>query len=459
MADDEAMLAGEIARLEAELQQAKLKSKKLHLNQELEAVGNVLDEDEFMVIQDLINDAGEEEYIEYTETSYEEYEEEEESYEEIEEYEEEEILEEEIVEQQAQPSPPVMPPPRRTTPSEPRQLPSADTLKTGQQNLRQTPWRKKQEEQAKAQQAVQAPPKPAPKVEETGTRAKKKVRPPPSKGGKPAPRIDPAEQPKQQRKNPLSRLIKRNADAAAQRAQAPAATTPVAKTPSDNKPIKKKVVVRKVVKKVPKKDNAVSGSDGPFKRRAIPNIQPSPEGQEGIFEQLLGQKLITNPKLHKCSTNGCMKDQELVCLYFAASWKTNCKRFNTLLKEFYYNTAQANNLEVVYVSADRSLMEFKDCFLTMPFLAMPAGTTTYKNHLTKTLKINEMPALVVLDDEGSVVTVEGVQKITELTKGDVKQANALVDRWKKTRPIPMADVEMDKTLLHGTMDRGTIYWS
>ena len=455
------MLAGEIARLEAELQNAKLKSKQHHFNQELQVVENVLDKDEFMVIQDLINDAGEEEYIEYTETSYEEFEEEE-SYEEVEEYEDDEVLEEEIIEEEIiedEPTQPVVTSrPFRTAAVVPAKPLATENIQAAQQNLRRTPWRQKQEEQAKERQVVQAPPKPVELAEAPGPRVKKKVRPPPGKGGKPAPRVDPVEKPKPKKANPLSRLIKRNAGAAAERAKAPAPA--VAKTPAINKPITKKLVTKKVVKKVVKKGaagNAEAG--GPFKRRPIPNVQPSPAGEETIFEQLLGSKLITNPKLHKCSTNGCVKDQELICLYFAASWKSECKKFNALLKEFYYNTAQQNNLEVVYVSADRSLMEFKDCFLTMPFLAMPAGTTTYKNHLTKSLKINEMPAFIVLDDEGSVVTVEGVQKIKELTKGDIKQANALADRWKKTRPIPISEVQMDKTLLHGTMDRGTIYWS
>jgi hypothetical protein len=56
------------------------------------------------------------------------------------------------------------------------------------------------------------------------------------------------------------------------------------------------------------------------------------------------------------------------------------------------------------------------------------------------------------------VTVQGAQKILSLEKGNVEQAVQLVDRWKKTRPIPISEVKMDNTLLHGTMERGTVYW-
>jgi hypothetical protein len=62
--------------------------------------------------------------------------------------------------------------------------------------------------------------------------------------------------------------------------------------------------------------------------------------------------------------------------------------------------------------------------------------------------------------------VEGVQKIIELkerTNNDDaafnEQANRLMDKWKKTRPISIAEVKKDNTLLHNTIDRGTVYWN
>jgi hypothetical protein len=78
--------------------------------------------------------------------------------------------------------------------------------------------------------------------------------------------------------------------------------------------------------------------------------------------------------------------------------------------------------------------------------------------LTKQLKIIDLPSLVILDEDGDVVTVEGVQKLLEIPKGDVRQQQELVNRWKKTRPVPIAEIQQDMTLLHGTMERGTVYW-
>lgn len=461
MADAEARLHGEIARLEAELERARLESKLQHLRAELNNVEGVLNYDEYMVIQELIDDTGEGEYDEYIEESYDEYDEEE--YEE-EDYEDEIVEDEEEVEYEIEED--------ICGEDVPEQAPTRRVygdLQNAHENLRKapvSPYHRKETEAAVAvQPAVVHNAVPAAKVvKPQEAKLKSKVRPPPGQGGTPLPRKDPEAKVKPGRKNPLSRLLQRSQKSIA---IGPAQTAPPAREISAPKKViptkaapRNPVVPKKLAQTsgdAPKK-KGVSTVNGPFKRRIIPNLQPSPAGEETIFEQLLGPKLITNPQLHKSSTKGCMNDQELVGLYFGAEWKSDCKRFNSILKDFYYNTAQQNNLEIVYISADRSLLEFKDCYATMPFLAMPAGTTAMKNELTKSLKIIEMPALVILDDEGNVVTVQGLQKIQELEKGNVEQANQLVDRWTKTRPIPISKVKLDNTLLHGTIERGTVYW-
>jgi Thioredoxin-like len=473
MADDESNLAAEIARLEAELERARIESKLQHLKAELNAVEGVVDDDEYLVIQDLVQLNEEDE--DYTEHSYEEYDDEE--Y--IEEY-EEEIIEEEVTEEYEEeevfvaeePAPPVA---AAAAAAPVSSRPVYGSLQNAFGNLRKAPvsaYQKKESETMAEKPVVEAPkpiaaPKPEQPKEAPVKKVKAPVRPPPGQGGAPVPRQDAAVAAKPEKKFPLSRLLQRN------KKSVDASTGVV--TTNDNaeeedpakKPVSvppKKVVPQKSTAPAKKPEGskkapaAAAAGGGPFKRRVIPNLQPSPAGQESIFETLLGPKLITNPQLHKCSTKGCVKNQELVGLYFGAVWKSDCKRFNPMLKDFYYNTAAASNLEIIYISADRSLIEFKDCYATMPFLAMPAGTTSIKNDLTKALKIIEMPALVILDDEGSIVTVQGAQKIMELEKGNVEQANQLVDRWKKTRPIPISEVKMDNTLLYGTMERGTVYW-
>jgi nucleoredoxin len=499
MASEEEILNAEIARLEAELEKTRLESKLRHMQAELQALeqSGVPNQTDYLVFQNC--DFDEEEEEEEEEEIYEEYEEEEEfSYEEEEIYEEEieeEVIEDEVEEEPLQhvaPSSPAPTPAVASTPT-PASIPNQSAATTARPSflskLRKTPVNDYQSNVINKRTSVQkeaCQSAPSHVVENHGTlesdnaktvapaassltkaagppKAKAKVRPPPTKGGKPVPRVEPPSPTKLIKKNPLSKLLERNANSYA-----------VDVSKRENAP--EKTVTKKVVRKVVPRPHispttAATGtqtaaenskpnkaSNGGFTRRLIPNLQPSPPGQETTFEQLLGPKLITNPKLHKCSTRGCVQGQELIGLYFGAVWKSDCKKFNALLKDFYYNVAPSNNLEIVYISADRSLVEFKDVYLTMPFLAMPAGTTELKNSLTKQLKIIDLPSLVILDEDGDVVTVEGVQKLSEIPKGDVRQQQELVNRWKKTRPVPIAEIQQDMTLLHGTMERGTVYW-
>jgi Thioredoxin-like len=473
MAQTEADIAQEIARLEAELEKARLETQLRSLKAELAAVENSGQaSDDYMVIEDLAD--GEESYEEYTDGSYEEYEEEEYVEDEIS-YEEESYTAEEEQDYDVVIDDTMAP----------EQAPVRavfNDIRSAQGNLRKAPGSILH--QQVAAETAKEPPVSAPSslattapVEKTVRKPKGEVRPPPEHGGTPLPREDPEVKPKPKRKNPLSRLLQRNeksspampvnTSANATSIQAAASTSNTQAAERSKKRIVRKTVVKK--KQAPTdqssgvpasgKPAAKPKAGGPIQRRIIPNLQPSPEGQESIFEQLLGPKLITNPNLHKCSTKGCVKDQDLVCLYFAASWKSECKSFLPMLKDFYYNASRYNSVEVVYISADRSLIEFKDVYASMPFLAMPAGSTSYKNELTKLLKITGMPALVVLDEEGNVVSVQGVKKISDLEKGNIEQANALVERWKKTRPIPMEQVKQDMTLLHGQIERGTVYWT
>ena len=327
----------------------------------------------------------------------------------------------------------------------------------------------------------QQQPVPEQKVVSQPSKVKSKVRPPPSQGGKPVTREDPKEVVKTRKKFPLSGLLRQQRNK----------STNGGDDDNENQKDDDGTFTNKVVTVkpgVPKKPlsssndsstttSSLSAESNPkpkiskpvpttttYKRRVIPNLQPSPEGSESIFEQLLGPKLLINAQLQKCTTRGCIKDQEMIGLYFGAHWKSDCKRFMPQLKNFYMATSTTHNFEIVYISADRSLIEFKDCYGKMPYLAIPAGTTTLKNELTKGLKIIEMPALVILDDDGNVVTVQGVDALVQLHENSTTEtyhtmAQQLMDKWKKTRPIPMTEVKKDNTLLYSTIDRGTVYWN
>ena len=473
---EEAEIAAQIARLEAELERAKLESQLKKLQAELNAIENVGNDqknDEYLVIEDdyEYENADDEYYEEYIEEEY---------YEEEEEY-TEEYMEEEVIDEVA---------PAQTQPAPKVQI--HKSLDQAHSNLRKTTNNVIQKEietatlnASVAPTLLVTPPPvvakvtplaPEPPAASQPRTVKSKVRPPPSQGGKPVTREDPKEDAPKRKKFPLSGLLRQrnkstdggsenNTDDGTYTKKIITAKPGVPKKPlsSSNDAGSTTSVAVKPVATAPTKSPSGT-TTAPYKRRAIPNLQPSPEGQETIFEQLLGPKLLVNAQLQKCTTRGCLKDQEMIGLYFGSSWKSDCKRFMPLLKQFYFATSNAHNFEMIYISADRSLIEFKDCYGKMPYLAIPAGTTALKNALTKTLKIIEMPALVILDDDANVVTVQGVDKIVQLHETSTAEnynelASQLMERWKKTRPIPMEEVKKDNALLYSTIDRGTVYWN
>jgi nucleoredoxin len=233
-----------------------------------------------------------------------------------------------------------------------------------------------------------------------------------------------------------------------------------AKKPAPGKKVVRKV--RRVVKKPGNEADAleVKTSPKPFIPRTIAASPPSPEGQETPLELMVGPKLMTTSRTTKVSSLAAMKDQELVALYFGAKWRTECKRFVPMLSKFYKACGtMSQNFEAIYVSVDRTLLEFNDCYGRMPWLAMPTGTTPFKNGLTEQLKVIDLPALVVLDPKtGHVVTTTGVAEIEALGEFDAAGAVKLVQKWKKTKPVPASDLKIDTTLKNGNMERGIVRW-
>ena len=176
----------------------------------------------------------------------------------------------------------------------------------------------------------------------------------------------------------------------------------------------------------------------PFRPRQYPSAPVSASGQETAIEKMVGPHVYKNAKLDRITTNSAMKDQEILCLYFGAAWRAGCKAFHSQLVDFYKLTTKDCNLECVYISADRTLFEFKDVYNKFPFLAIPTGTVDLKNQMTKDFKINDLPALVVLNAQtGHLITVDGVEDITNVPTRDRQLCQKLVNDWKQRKANPV----------------------
>ena len=198
----------------------------------------------------------------------------------------------------------------------------------------------------------------------------------------------------------------------------------------------------------------------PFKPKVYPSAQPSPAGKETPIEKMIGSQLLKNVQMQKISVNAALQGQSLVCLYFGAAWLKPCKALHQPLIDFYRLTCKDENIEIVYVSADRTLFEFKDIFQKFDFLAMPTGTTQLKNALTKKLKIVDMPVMAVFDvATGNIVTIDAAQQVLDLPSRDKAAALQLVQTWKSTKPVPMDKLKRTTKAVSGQANKGNLIWS
>ena len=125
-----------------------------------------------------------------------------------------------------------------------------------------------------------------------------------------------------------------------------------------------------------------------------------------------------------------LANKKIVAYYFSAHWCPPCRAFTPMLKdayEDYLSEASDADIEIVFVSSDRSLDDMKN------YMKESHGSwlaISHNSELAQSLKtkfgIQGIPALVVCKSDGSVLTKEGradIQKSgPEGIKGWVQKA-------------------------------------
>lgn len=102
-----------------------------------------------------------------------------------------------------------------------------------------------------------------------------------------------------------------------------------------------------------------------------------------------------------------------VGLYFSASWCGPCQRFTPNLVDVYEELSPAGDFEIVFISGDEDEESFNGYFSKMPWLAIPYSYSKTRESLDGLFKVSGIPYLVLLDDNGKVVTNRGVEIIRE----------------------------------------------
>jgi nucleoredoxin len=102
-----------------------------------------------------------------------------------------------------------------------------------------------------------------------------------------------------------------------------------------------------------------------------------------------------------------------LCLYFSASWCGPCRHFTPSLVEAYKELSPKGDFEIIFISADEDEESFKAYFSKMPWLAIPFSDSEKRDRLDEEFKVSGIPTLVIIGEDGKVVSDSGVEIIRE----------------------------------------------
>jgi nucleoredoxin len=179
-------------------------------------------------------------------------------------------------------------------------------------------------------------------------------------------------------------------------------------------------------KKIPKsklvRDDQVLAMElgNPFAKKNSEIVAETPKAPDAIYE-LFGKQLRNNGK-KKVSVDAL--SDKTIGIYFSAHWCPPCRAFTPELVKFHKKmTQQGKPFEIVFVSSDRdkSAMYGYMKEMDMPWLALPFGDD-HKKDLAKKFHVSGIPKLVIIDENGKLITENG--------RGDVSGKGAKAfDSW------------------------------
>jgi nucleoredoxin len=147
------------------------------------------------------------------------------------------------------------------------------------------------------------------------------------------------------------------------------------------------------------------------------------DDRKGLY-QLLGDKLLRNSGKEETTPSKALAGVKVVCLYFSASWCPPCKAFLPTLVSLYNDiNSTEKRLEIVFVSGDDNEKEMIQEFNDMPWLGIPFDSPV-GDQLAQEFGIQGIPALLIMNGDGSVATSEGRNHVRD-------QGNKCIDTWIK----------------------------
>jgi len=103
-----------------------------------------------------------------------------------------------------------------------------------------------------------------------------------------------------------------------------------------------------------------------------------------------------------------LKDNKIIGLYFSAHWCPPCRSFTPrLVKKYEELKKQGHSIEIVFVSSDQNEATFTEYWADMPWKALEFSQRDTKKNLGKVFDVSGIPALILLDENGKLLTTDG----------------------------------------------------
>ena len=143
------------------------------------------------------------------------------------------------------------------------------------------------------------------------------------------------------------------------------------------------------------------------------------------ISELIGQKLMKSDGSEvDFSTwySAFSGKAKYIGLFYGAHWAPPSRLFCKNLKEKFYDVVKGSEehsglIEVIFVSDDRELDNFKRNIASMPWLSIPFDQELIKQSLKSKFGVSELPTFAVINaHDGKLVKLEGRQDIFQGVK-------------------------------------------
>merc|ERR1712193_506183 len=139
-------------------------------------------------------------------------------------------------------------------------------------------------------------------------------------------------------------------------------------------------------------------------------ISSDPKGEEFPWKPKTLKEILAGATLigkDEHPVDASVLEGKTFAFYFSAHWCPPCRGFTPQLAEWYTKDLKSKGLEVVFVSSDKDHEQFADYFKEMPWLALDFADRKRKTQLSGMFGVRGIPALVIIDKDGSVITTNG----------------------------------------------------